>query len=37
MIEYAQKLRHYQDALRAKGIERFVCIANGKPDVHVAR
>ena len=31
MIEYAQKLRHYQDALRAKGIERFVCIANGKP------
>jgi peroxiredoxin len=32
MIEYAQKLRHYQDALRAKGIERFVCIANGKPE-----
>mgnify|MGYP001359085554 CR=1 FL=1 len=25
-IEYAQKLRHYQTALRAKGIERFVCV-----------
>jgi len=31
MIEYAQKLRHYAPQLRDKGIERTLCVVNGKP------
>ncbi len=29
MIEYAQKVRHYQPALRAKGVERTLMVING--------
>merc|ERR1719409_2013831 len=31
MIEYAQRLRHYLPALKAKGVSRVLCVVNGKP------
>jgi len=31
MIEYAQRLRYYLPALRAKGVSRVLCTVNGKP------
>ena len=30
MIEYAQRLRYYLPALRAKGVARVLCTVNGQ-------
>ena len=32
MIEYAQKVRHYYPALKAKGVERQLMVVNGSPE-----
>ena len=31
MIEYAQRVTHYLPALKASGVDRVLCIVNGKP------
>ena len=31
MIEYAQRVTHYLPQLRANGVDRVLCIVNGKP------
>lgn len=31
MIEYAQRVKHYLPALRDNGVDRILCVVNGKP------
>lgn len=31
MIEYGQKVRHYLPGLKEKGVDRVLCVINGKP------